>query len=77
MHPLLTAHVHYTSGCSLLLITMIATLNFNPHPACSYLWGAVIVNFQVISFVGAQKATLHPDDILLLSNFILSSESFR
>jgi hypothetical protein len=33
--------------------------------------------FQVISLVGAQKATLHPDDILLLANFILSSESFR
>jgi hypothetical protein len=44
MHPLLTGHVHYT-GCSLLLITMIATLNFNPRTACSYLWGAIIVNF--------------------------------
>lgn len=33
--------------------------------------------FQVISLVGAQKATLHPDDILLLANFVLSSESFR
>lgn len=32
---------------------------------------------QVISLVGAQKASLHPDDMLLLSNFILSSESFR
>ncbi|TVU37070.1 hypothetical protein EJB05_19037 [Eragrostis curvula] len=32
---------------------------------------------MVISLVGAQKATLHPDDILLLANFILSSESFR
>ncbi|KAG0541232.1 hypothetical protein BDA96_03G478300 [Sorghum bicolor] len=32
---------------------------------------------KVISLVGAQKATLHPDDILLLANFILSSESFR
>ncbi|KAJ9698118.1 hypothetical protein PVL29_007287 [Vitis rotundifolia] len=26
---------------------------------------------------GAQKASLHPDDMLLLSNFVMSSESFR
>ncbi|CAN4086316.1 unnamed protein product [Withania somnifera] len=32
---------------------------------------------KVISLVGAQKASLHPDDMLLLSNFIMSSESFR
>jgi len=32
---------------------------------------------QVISLFGAQKAILHPDDMLLLSNFVLSSESFR
>lgn len=32
---------------------------------------------QVVSLVGAQKASLHPDDMLLLANFILSSESFR
>ncbi|OAY72921.1 Vacuolar fusion protein MON A, partial [Ananas comosus] len=31
----------------------------------------------VISLVGAQDASLHPDDMLLLANFILSSESFR
>ncbi|MQL80665.1 hypothetical protein Taro_013123 [Colocasia esculenta] len=31
----------------------------------------------VVSLVGAQKASLHPDDVLLLSNFVLSSESFR
>lgn len=37
----------------------------------------VLDYFQIISLVGAQKATLHPDDILLLANFILSSESFR
>ncbi|XP_057836189.2 vacuolar fusion protein MON1 homolog isoform X1 [Cryptomeria japonica] len=32
---------------------------------------------EVISTAGAQKVTLHPDDILLLSNFVVSSESFR
>lgn len=32
---------------------------------------------QVISLVGAQKASLHPDDMLLLANFVMSSESFR
>ena len=37
----------------------------------------VLDYFQVIILVGAQKATLHPDDILLLANFILSSGSFR
>ncbi|CAN0916369.1 Vacuolar fusion protein MON1 homolog [Linum grandiflorum] len=37
----------------------------------------VALYFQVISLVGAQKASLHPDDMLLLSNFIMSSESFR
>ncbi|KAI5391162.1 Vacuolar fusion protein mon1, variant 2 [Lathyrus oleraceus] len=32
---------------------------------------------KVISLVGAQKASLHPDDMLLLANFVMSSESFR
>nr|AFK42265.1 unknown [Lotus japonicus] len=32
---------------------------------------------KVISLVGAQKASLHPDDLLLLANFVMSSESFR
>jgi len=32
---------------------------------------------QVISIAGAEKAILHPYDILLLSNFIVSLESFR
>lgn len=32
---------------------------------------------QVVSLVGAQKASLHPDDMLLLANFVMSSESFR
>ncbi|KAF4356410.1 hypothetical protein F8388_013275 [Cannabis sativa] len=31
----------------------------------------------VVSLVGAQKASLHPDDVLLLANFVMSSESFR
>uniref|UniRef100_A0ACD5XCN5 Uncharacterized protein n=1 Tax=Avena sativa TaxID=4498 RepID=A0ACD5XCN5_AVESA len=41
------------------------------------LFALLMCEHKVISLVGAQKATLHPDDILLLSNFILSSESFR
>lgn len=32
---------------------------------------------QVVSLVGLQKASLHPDDMLLLANFVMSSESFR
>jgi hypothetical protein len=31
----------------------------------------------VISLFGAQKASLHPDDMLLLANFVMSTESFR
>ncbi|KAK2364495.1 vacuolar fusion protein MON1 protein [Trifolium repens] len=31
----------------------------------------------IISLVGAQKASIHPDDMLLLANFFMSSESFR
>lgn len=31
----------------------------------------------MVSLVGAQKASLHPDDMLLLANFVTSSESFR
>ncbi|EEC72270.1 hypothetical protein OsI_05426 [Oryza sativa Indica Group] len=41
------------------------------------LFALLMCEHKVISLVGAQKATLHPDDIFLLSNFILSSESFR
>jgi len=41
------------------------------------LFALLMCEHKVISLVGAQKATLHPDDILLLANFILSSESFR
>lgn len=35
------------------------------------------VYLQVVSLAGAQKASLHPDDLLLLSNFVMSSESYR
>ncbi|XP_073291810.1 vacuolar fusion protein MON1 homolog [Primulina huaijiensis] len=41
------------------------------------LFALLMCRHKVISLVGAQKASLHPDDILLLSNFIMSSESFR
>ncbi|XP_076903350.1 vacuolar fusion protein MON1 homolog [Bidens hawaiensis] len=32
---------------------------------------------KVVSLVGLQKSSLHPDDMLLLANFVTSSESFR
>ncbi|KAJ0627591.1 putative vacuolar fusion protein Mon1 [Helianthus annuus] len=32
---------------------------------------------KVVSLVGLQKSSLHPDDMLLLANFVMSSESFR
>ncbi|KAE8729496.1 class III HD-Zip family protein [Hibiscus syriacus] len=41
------------------------------------LFAILMCKHKVISLVGAQKASLHPDDMLLLSNFVLSSESFR
>lgn len=41
------------------------------------LFSLLMCKHKVINLVGAQKASLHPDDILLLSNFIMSSESFR
>ncbi|XP_043720806.1 vacuolar fusion protein MON1 homolog isoform X2 [Telopea speciosissima] len=41
------------------------------------LFAILMCKHKVVSLVGAQKASLHPDDMLLLSNFILSSESFR
>ncbi|KAK6142012.1 hypothetical protein DH2020_016193 [Rehmannia glutinosa] len=41
------------------------------------LFALLMCKHKVISLVGAKKASLHPDDILLLSNFIMSSESFR
>ncbi|KAJ6799265.1 vacuolar fusion protein MON1-like protein [Iris pallida] len=41
------------------------------------LFAVLMCKHKVVSLVGAQKASLHPDDMLLLANFILSSESFR
>lgn len=41
------------------------------------IFAILMCRHKVISISGAEKATLHPDDILLLSNFIVSSESFR
>ncbi|KAK8491743.1 hypothetical protein V6N13_138513 [Hibiscus sabdariffa] len=41
------------------------------------LFAILMCKHKVISLVGAQKDSLHPDDMLLLSNFVLSSESFR
>ncbi|XP_010542593.1 PREDICTED: protein SAND [Tarenaya hassleriana] len=41
------------------------------------LFALLMCGHKVISLVGAQKASIHPDDLLLLSNFIMSSESFR
>ncbi|CAI9105076.1 OLC1v1003926C1 [Oldenlandia corymbosa var. corymbosa] len=41
------------------------------------LFAILMCRHKVISLVGAQKAALHPDDMLLLSNFVVSSESFR
>ncbi|CAN6471272.1 unnamed protein product [Victoria cruziana] len=41
------------------------------------LFAILMCKYKVISLVGAQKASLHPDDMLLLSNFVLSSDSFR
>ncbi|CAI0453010.1 unnamed protein product [Linum tenue] len=41
------------------------------------LFAILMCKHRVISVVGAQKASLHPDDMLLLGNFIMSSESFR
>ncbi|KAL8167469.1 hypothetical protein V2J09_008968 [Rumex salicifolius] len=41
------------------------------------LFAILMCKNKVVSLVGAQKASLHPDDMLLLSNFVMSSESFR
>eukprot|EP00256_Glycine_max_P054656 XP_014621541.1 vacuolar fusion protein MON1 homolog isoform X1 [Glycine max] len=41
------------------------------------LFAILMCRHKVISLVGAQKASLHPDDMLLLANFVMSSESFR
>ncbi|XP_062082086.1 vacuolar fusion protein MON1 homolog [Humulus lupulus] len=41
------------------------------------LFAILMCKHKVVSLVGAQKASLHPDDVLLLANFVMSSESFR
>lgn len=41
------------------------------------IFAILMCKHKVVSLVGAQKASLHPDDLLLLSNFVLSTESFR
>ncbi|XP_073222616.1 vacuolar fusion protein MON1 homolog isoform X2 [Cicer arietinum] len=41
------------------------------------LFAILMCRHKVISLFGAQKASLHPDDMLLLANFVMSSESFR
>ncbi|XLU25329.1 hypothetical protein S245_061395, partial [Arachis hypogaea] len=41
------------------------------------LFAILMCRHKVISLVSAQKASLHPDDMLLLANFVMSSESFR
>ncbi|KAL4576943.1 hypothetical protein LXL04_013044 [Taraxacum kok-saghyz] len=41
------------------------------------IYAMLMCKYKVVSLVGAQKAPLHPDDLLLLANFIMSSESFR
>ncbi|XP_013647668.2 vacuolar fusion protein MON1 homolog [Brassica napus] len=45
--------------------------------ASGVLFALLMCRHKVISLAGAQKASLHPDDLLLLSNFVMSSESFR
>ncbi|CAL9196795.1 unnamed protein product [Musa hybrid cultivar] len=41
------------------------------------LFALLMCKHKVVSLSGAQKASLHPDDMLLLSNFVISTESFR
>ncbi|KAF7805593.1 vacuolar fusion protein MON1-like protein [Senna tora] len=40
------------------------------------LFAILMSRHKVVSLVGAQKASLHPDDMLLLANFVMMSESF-
>ncbi|KAF3549452.1 hypothetical protein DY000_02002681 [Brassica cretica] len=44
--------------------------------ASGVLFSLLMCRHKVISLAGAQKASLHPDDLLLLSNFVMTSESF-
>nr|KAJ0199530.1 hypothetical protein LSAT_V11C600316170 [Lactuca sativa] len=41
------------------------------------IYSMLMSKYKVVSLVGAQKAQLHPDDMLLLANFVMASESFR
>ncbi|RRT41694.1 hypothetical protein B296_00057628 [Ensete ventricosum] len=41
------------------------------------LFALLMCKHKVVSLSGAQKASLHPDDMLLLANFVISTESFR
>ncbi|KAK2370818.1 vacuolar fusion protein MON1 protein [Trifolium repens] len=41
------------------------------------LFAILMCRHKVISLFGPQKASLHPDDMLLLANFVMSTESFR
>ncbi|KAJ0238893.1 Vacuolar fusion protein MON1 [Hirschfeldia incana] len=45
--------------------------------ASGVLFALLMCRHKAVSLAGAQKASLHPDDLLLLSNFVMSSESFR
>ncbi|KAL0863463.1 hypothetical protein Bca101_042581 [Brassica carinata] len=45
--------------------------------ASGVLFALLMCRHKVVSLAGAQKASLSPDDLLLLSNFVMSSESFR
>ncbi|KAJ9558883.1 hypothetical protein OSB04_013497 [Centaurea solstitialis] len=40
------------------------------------LFAILMCKNKVVSLVGLQKASLHPDDMLLLANFVMTSESF-
>ncbi|XP_024535970.1 vacuolar fusion protein MON1 homolog [Selaginella moellendorffii] len=41
------------------------------------LFALLMSGYKVINMVGPRKASLHPDDLFLLSNFVSSSDSFR
>ncbi|CAH8381772.1 unnamed protein product [Eruca vesicaria subsp. sativa] len=45
--------------------------------ASGVLFALLMCRHKVVSLAGAQKSSLYPDDLLLLSNFVMSSESFR
>ncbi|GAU15652.1 hypothetical protein TSUD_109100, partial [Trifolium subterraneum] len=41
------------------------------------LFAILMCRHKVISLFGAQKASLHPDDMLLLANFVMSTETSK